>query len=84
MVQITFLLFAVVARVVLSVVWVWVWVGARVAPSTSTMGTIFILDLARHLFIRQKPRFILFIMPSLGPTVRPAALITSHDFVGKS
>ena len=47
-VQITFLLFAVVARVVLSVVWVWV--GARVAPSTSTMGTIFILDLARHLF----------------------------------
>ena len=65
-VQITFLLFAVVARVVLSVVWVWV--GARVAPSTSTMGTIFILDLARHLFIRQKPRFILFIMPSLGPT----------------
>ena len=64
-VQIAFLLFAVVARVVPPVVWV----GARVAPSTSTMGTIFILDLARHLFIRQKPRFILFIMPSLGPNV---------------
>ena len=63
-VQIAFLLFAVVARVVPPVVWV----GARVAPSTSTMGTIFILDLARHLFIRQKPRFILFIMPSLGPS----------------
>ena len=31
------------------------------------MGTLFILDLARHLFIRQNPRFILFIMPSLGP-----------------
>ena len=34
------------------------------------MGTIFILDLARHLFIRQKPRFILFIMPSLGPILQ--------------
>ena len=33
-------------------------------------GHHFILDLARHLFIRQKPRFILFIMPSLGPTPR--------------
>ena len=33
------------------------------------MGTLFILDLARHLFIRQKPRFILFIMPSLGPII---------------
>ena len=36
------------------------------------MGTLFILDLARHLFIRQKPRFILFIMPSLGPRWRRA------------
>ena len=33
-------------------------------------GHHFILDLARHLFIRQKPRFILFIMPSLGPKRR--------------
>ena len=36
-------------------------------------GHHFILDLARHLFIRQKPRFILFIMPSLGPSSRPPA-----------
>ena len=39
------------------------------------MGTLFILDLARHLFIRQKPRFFLFIMPSLGPTVLLAVVV---------
>ena len=41
------------------------------------MGTLFILDLARHLFIRQKPRFILFIMPSLGPKDIPGMDVTA-------
>ena len=42
-------------------------------------GTIFILDLARHLFIRQKPRFILFIMPSLGPRTRQRPWTAERD-----
>ena len=41
--------------------------GSGSGPGSWDNGHLFVLDLARHLFISQKPRFILFIMPSLGP-----------------
>ena len=54
--------------------------GEKGSYQPGTMGTFFILDLARHLFIRQKPRFILFIMPSLGPSSMVVSSLLASAF----